>query len=238
MVNYKKNFLITSTGTGLGKTYVCCQIIKGMLEKKVNAMPLKPILSGYSKKLHFDSDSAKLLRSAGKNYDLNSVKEITPWLFKKPIAPTLAAKIENKKLSYKKLKRWCSEKVSHNNRNKKVTFIEGAGGLMVPIGQRNTFLNLAKELNLSIILVVGSYLGSVSHTLSILKNIEQANLKIVTLIINQVPEVINQPLNDTKELISNNSLQKIKVRKINKNSNFKNSNMKLIIKDIINYLKT
>ena len=65
-----------------------------------------------------------------KKVSISNIKKITPWLFKHPVAPTIAAKLE-KKISYQSLKSWCLLKKKSSN--SKFILFEGAGGIMVPI---------------------------------------------------------------------------------------------------------
>ena len=85
------------------------------------------------------NDSAKLLLASKKTVTMKNIKFITPWLFKSPVAPTIAAKKE-KKISYQKLKSWCLKRI--NSSISKFILFEGAGGVMVPIEKQKTFTDL------------------------------------------------------------------------------------------------
>ena len=221
MKNCKKVF-ITSTGTELGKTYVTKNLVEFCSRKKRKVMAIKPIISGFDHKKPKKSDSGILLKSLNIDVNLENVKSITPWVFNAPIAPTIAAKKENKKLSYNKIKNWIAKYLNENKFNYEYIFIEGAGGLLVPIGNKKTFLNLVSELNIPIILVVGSYLGSISHTLSLIRNIQQEKLNLINIIVNDgVKSNIN--IDQTIDLLEENLPNNIKIREIHKyTKNFQN----------------
>ena len=67
---------------------------------------------------------------------MTNIKEITPWLLKNPIAPSIAAIRENISLSYDKILQWCMEKIDNENT---INIFEGAGGLFVPIEKKKQF---------------------------------------------------------------------------------------------------
>ena len=215
MINTKIIF-ISSTGTELGKTFITENLIRLCMRKNKKVYAIKPVISGVDTRYLEKSDSGLILQALNRKVNFNNIKKISPWLFKAAIAPSLAAKKENKSLSYKKLKKWMIEFLKNNDKNYEYIFIEGAGGLMVPIGEKKTFLNLVAELKIPIILVVGSYLGSISHTLSLVENIKQKNIKLINITINQ-GNSSNICLQQTKKLLKDNMADKIKIREIYKN---------------------
>ena len=91
-------------------------------------------------------------------------------------------------------------------------------------------------LRIPVILVVGNYLGSVSHTLSVVKNIQFSKLNIINIIINQNNDC-DLDIDDTKKLIDTCLKNKIITRKIYKESNYQSKEIQLITKDILNYFQ-
>jgi dethiobiotin synthetase len=65
--------------------------------------------------------------------------------------------------------------------------IEGIGGIMVPLDERHTVLDLMVELDLPLILVAGSYVGTLSHTLSALDVLDRSDLKVAAVVVNETP---------------------------------------------------
>ena len=230
------SFFITSTGTNIGKTYCTIEIIKSLIKKKIEVNPFKPILSGFNSKKIEQSDSYKILRTIKKNIDIKDIKSMTPWLFNNAIAPSLAAEKENKNLEYNQVLNWCLDKINYKNNKNSINIIEGAGGILVPIEKEKTILDLIVDLRIPVILVVGNYLGSVSHTLSVVKNIQFSKLNIINIIINQNNDC-DLDIDDTKKLIDTNLTNKIITRKIYKESNYQSKEMQLITKDILNYFQ-
>jgi len=224
-----KNIFITSTGTNIGKTYCTVEILKEMLNRKVLFNAYKPILSGFDIYNIKDSDSYKILKTHNKKPEIDDIKEISPWLFEKPIAPSIAAKKENKSLKYNDVLEWCMKKSDNNI----INIFEGAGGLLVPIEKIKTLLDLMKDLNSKVVLVVGNYLGSISHTLSAIQNLEHANLQIINIIINENINNDDIDIKDTESLLRSSINKKIIIRKVNYGDKYKSISLKKITEDII-----
>ena len=225
-------FFVTSTGTEIGKTFVSTKIIDYFLQQSLRIEPLKPILSGFDKKNIKESDSGKLLISCKKKVSLSNISKMTPWLYENPIAPSLAAKYENKKLIYSDVQKWCKEK----KKNSKSDFLlfEGAGGLMVPIERKKNFLDLFKSLKIPVILVVGSYLGTISHTLSALENLCNYNIRVINIIFNEGVKK-NKNNDQNLELLKKSLKYKVLVRELSYNSVYHNKQIQKIAKDILRF---
>ena len=224
-----KNIFITSTGTNIGKTYCTVEILKEMLHRKVLFNAYKPILSGFNTFNIKDSDSYKILKTHNKEPKIEDIREISPWLFEKAIAPSIAAKKENKSLKYNDVLEWCLKKSDNNI----INIFEGAGGLLVPIEKIKTLLDLMQDLNSKVVLVVGNYLGSVSHTLSAIQNLQHANLQIINIIINENINNDYIDIKDTESLIRSSINKKIIIRKVNYGDKYKSISIKKITEDII-----
>ncbi|MBJ57910.1 MAG: dethiobiotin synthase [Rickettsiales bacterium] len=207
----KKIFFVTSTGTDLGKTYISKNLIRIFKKKKISINPYKPIVSGVNKKNLFQSDGALLLKELNLNISVKDIKQISPWIFKQPLAPTLAAKKEKKKIKYSTIIKWFKNELKLLKND--FALIEGVGGLMVPIGEKKTFIDFICKFNIPIILVIGNYLGTISHTLSLIKTIELANLHIINIVLNEGNEK-KIKINDTEFLLRENLEKKYKIRKI------------------------
>ena len=227
-----KCFFVTSTGTEIGKTFVSTKIIDYFLQHNIRIEPLKPILSGFDKKNIKESDSGKLLVSCKKKVSFSNIFKMTPWLYENPIAPSLAAKYENKKLIYSDVQKWCKEK----KKNSKSDFLlfEGAGGLMVPIERKKNFLDLFKSLKIPVILVVGSYLGTISHTLSALENLCNYNIRVINIIFNEGDKK-NKNNDQNLELLKKSLKYKVLVRELSNNSVYHNKQIQKIAKDILRF---
>ena len=117
--------------------------------------------------------------------------------------------------------------------NNIINIFEGAGGLLVPIEKIKTSLDLMKDLNSKVVLVVGNYLGSVSHTLSAIQNLQHANLQIINIIINKNINNNDVDIKDTESLLRSSINKKIIIRKVNYGDKYKSISLKKITEDII-----
>lgn len=170
------SYFVTSTGTGIGKTFVTAALAYHF---KIPAY--KPISCGG------DEDSLALMAATGQ-----TLEETTPWRYAAPFAPSMAAPKEGKRVNLDEVVDWCN--VRHG-------LVEAVGGIMVPLNERETVLDWMKALNWPLILVVGSYLGSISHTLTALEVLKIAKLDIAALIINESAEQ-NVGLHETREALA------------------------------------
>lgn len=181
-----KPIFITSTGTNIGKTYLSKLIIKKAqkLNLKVNA--IKPIISGFNMDNFDTTDTGIILNALGKNKNL--IEEVSPWRFKAPLSPNQAAHKENKEIEFKELIDFCLKNLNPINNNNDIVLIEGVGGTMVPINDKFTTLDLMIALDIPIILTIGSYLGSISHTLNAYEVLIYNSININSIVISESEE--------------------------------------------------
>ena len=181
-----KPIFITSTGTNIGKTYLTSLIIKKAqaLNFKVNA--IKPIISGFNIENFNTTDTGIISAALGK--DQSSIEEVSPWRFEAPLSPDQAAYKENKEIVFKELIDFCLKTLNPIKNINDIVLIEGVGGTMVPINNKYTTLDLMKALDIPVILIIGSYLGSISHTLNAYEVLIQNNININSIVINESEE--------------------------------------------------
>ncbi|MGH6853106.1 MAG: dethiobiotin synthase, partial [Methylocella sp.] len=154
---------ITGAGTGVGKTFVAAGLIRYFrgLGRPVNA--LKPLVSGFDPAEPSGSDPAILLDALGREVNPEELNRVSPWRLRAPLSPDMAARIENRALDFQAVVDFCRAAIAGNGG---ALLIEGIGGIMVPLDARHTVLNLMIALNQPLILVAGSYLGTLSHVLA------------------------------------------------------------------------
>ena len=181
-----KPIFITSTGTNIGKTYLTSLIIKKAqaLNFKVNA--IKPIISGFNIENFNTTDTGIISAALGK--DQSSIEEVSPWRFEAPLSPDQAAYKENKEIVFKELIDFCLKTLNPIKNINDIVLIEGVGGTMVPINNQYTTLDLMKALNIPVILIIGSYLGSISHTLNAYEVLIQNNINVNSIVVSESEE--------------------------------------------------
>ena len=177
----QKYAFITSTGTNIGKTFLTAMLIKRAItfNHKVNA--LKPIISGFNINDLNVTDTGIILDSL--KGSINDIDKISPWRFRDPLSPDMAAKNEEKTINFTDLVNFCINNI--NNKNYDLTLIEGVGGTMVPINEKYTIMDLIIALNIPVILTIGSYLGSISHTLNAYEILNKHNINVSSVVMMQ-----------------------------------------------------
>ncbi len=168
------SFFITATGTDAGKT-----LITGLLARQLSAHGhavtlRKPIASGCDDS---GGDGALLAAALGQHADKLTLDRICPWRLTAPLSPPIAAKREGMSLSFEAITTFC--RVPHAG----TLLIEGAGGVMSPLTENHTILDLATTLRFPVILACGTYLGAISHTLSALEVIRARGLKLAGIVL-------------------------------------------------------
>jgi dethiobiotin synthetase len=154
---------ITGTGTDVGKTFVAAGLIRYFRGLGQPVAALKPLVSGFDPAAPSGSDPAILLDALGREVKPEELKRVSPWRFRAPLSPDMAARAENSAIDLQAVVDFCRVAIA---RNDGALLIEGIGGIMVPLDARHTVLDLMSLLNLPLILVAGSYLGTLSHVLS------------------------------------------------------------------------
>ncbi len=191
-------FFVTGTGTDVGKTFVCCGVIRALRRRGKAVAAVKPLYSGYDPKKSEESDPAYLLRALGRPATLEEIARISPWRFEAAMAPDMAARKEGRDIQFDGVLDFCRRAV---NEHAGTLLLEGAGGIMVPIAGRDTFIDLIKELGTPAILVTGSYLGALSHTLTSMDVLAQHLVPVTAIVVSESKDS-GVPLADTVETIA------------------------------------
>ncbi|PGS55912.1 dethiobiotin synthase [Bacillus sp. AFS041924] len=181
-----KGYFVTGIDTNIGKTYVTTQMVSCLQRKGIDAIPYKPIQSGV---VNIDNrfigeDVAfykeKLTLSEDDHY-YNS------YTLKTPVSPHLASKLENVFIDEQVI----LEKYKQLEDKHDVVFVEGAGGVAVPIKENFGTIDLIKLLNLPVILVTTLRLGTINHTVLTTEYLMSHQINILGLLINNVPSTMN-----------------------------------------------
>ncbi|HEX5845879.1 MAG: dethiobiotin synthase [Rhodoplanes sp.] len=188
---------VTATGTEVGKTVVARGLIKAVRAQGRAVEALKPVVSGYDPREAAGSDPGLLLTALGEPITPDGIARISPFRFTAPVSPHLAARREGKKIDFNAVVELCRWRMQACPG---VLIIEGVGGIMAPLEDHRTVLDWMVAINQPIILVAGSYLGTLSHTFSAIDVLERRDLSIAALVVN---ETAGSPVsfNDTVESI-------------------------------------
>jgi len=189
---------ITATGTDVGKTFVAASLIGHFRQMGRVVEAIKPVVSGYDPAQSANSDPGMLLRALGLPVSAETIERIAPWRFRAPLSPDLAAQREGRSIDVEDVVTFCQSAVEQRQ---DLLLIEGVGGIMVPLDGERTILDVMMALKLPLILVTGSYLGTISHTLTALDSLYRRDMNVLAVI---VSETVNStvPLDDTVAAIA------------------------------------
>jgi dethiobiotin synthetase len=154
-------FFVTGTDTGVGKTLAAAALLRAAAARGLRTIGLKPVAAGAA--LHAGrrvNDDALLLQAAATV--VLPYEQVNPVLLERPMAPHLAAAEEGVRLEVAAIAAACREaaRAGHD-----LLLAEGAGGWLVPLGERETMADLAVALGWPVLLVVGMRLGCLNHAL-------------------------------------------------------------------------
>jgi dethiobiotin synthetase len=173
---------IAGAHTDVGKTHVACALIRAARRAGRSIDALKPVASGFDPAAWADSDPGRLLAALGLPLTPAQLDRITPWRFTAPLAPPMAAVLEGRKLPLQPLIDVCAARIAEAP---DLLVIEGVGGLMSPLADDATGLDLMMALQLPVLLVGGGYLGAMSHTLTALEVLRGRGQGVVAVILSQ-----------------------------------------------------
>jgi dethiobiotin synthetase len=177
-------FFVTATGTDIGKTFVASGLIRHWRAAGRQVDALKPVATGFDPASAAASDAGVLLTALGRPVMPAEIDRISPWRFAAPLSPDMAAKRENRSVDFDALVQFSQNAIAGNN---DVLLIEGIGGVMVPLDESHTVLDWMIALNIPLVLVTGSYLGSLSHTLTALDVLARRGLAVKAVVVNETP---------------------------------------------------
>nr|WP_298681758.1 dethiobiotin synthase [uncultured Dongia sp.] len=179
-------YFVTATGTDIGKTYVSAALLRHWRREQRAIAALKPIMSGFDPNDVPGSDAGQLLLAMDAPMDIQGLNLISPWRFQAPLSPDMAAAREGKSIPYDKLVDTCRAVAGMMPEDGRL-IIEGVGGVFVPLDDRHTVMDWMRDAAMPILLVAGSYLGTISHTLSALAAMQSRGLKPHAVILNESP---------------------------------------------------
>ncbi|HTX23031.1 MAG TPA: dethiobiotin synthase [Steroidobacteraceae bacterium] len=172
---------ITGTDTGVGKTRTAVSVTRALARKGLRVGVMKPIAAGgtLTPEGPRNADALALMAAANVAADYALVN---PYCLAAPIAPHIAATDERVSLDVARIARNFLEL----ERRADCVVVEGAGGWLVPISDRQTMADLAQALDLPVLLVVGLRLGCLNHALLTAQAIEAAGATLIGWIANHL----------------------------------------------------
>ena len=172
-MNVFRAWFITGTDTGIGKTFATCALIHAARAQGLTTLGMKPVASGaeiIDGRL-INEDAARLL--AAGSFD-PGMERLNPYCLRTPVSPHIAAREENIRIEPTRIRKAFDELAQRCE----CLFVEGAGGLLSPMGEEIDAPHIAHELDLPLILVVGMRLGCINHALLTAETIISRNLRL------------------------------------------------------------
>jgi dethiobiotin synthetase len=181
MAKNKLGIFVTGTDTDVGKTYITKALIKHFCSQGFQTVGMKPIAAGA------EIENGRLLNAdvkaivSASNVDA-PIDQINPYVFAPAIAPHIAAQQVGIEIAIEPI--MSAFKVLQQQAD--VIVVEGAGGFLVPINETLTMGDLAKALDVGVVLVVGVRLGCISHALLTVQSIEAKGLHLIGWVANRI----------------------------------------------------
>jgi dethiobiotin synthetase len=169
-----KNLFVTGTDTEVGKTRISVALIEKLKQHQLSVVGMKPVASGCEKTTVGlrNEDAVALQKHSNVQVDYELMN---PYAFEPAIAPHIAAEQEGVEIELSTI----TAQFEQLNQQAEVVVVEGAGGWLVPLNHQQTLADVAVELDLDVILVVGLRLGSINHALLTAKAIEQSGCELI-----------------------------------------------------------
>ena len=176
-----KTWFVTGTDTEVGKTAISCALLAAAAEAGLTTAAVKPVAAGCDENGQND-DALQLQSCMTATLDY---AQVNPVALDAAIAPHIAAEHEGKRIQASRLAGICRGVMMGPT---DFVLIEGAGGWRVPISPRETLADLAVQLQVGVILVVGMRLGCINHALLTAEAIRRDGLVLAGWVANQPAE--------------------------------------------------
>lgn len=178
----RRSYFITGTDTGVGKTLFSCALLHAAAQAGYRTVAIKPVAAGgVQTSAGLRNHDAVLLQAA--STEALSYDEVNPFCLDLPVAPHIAAERAGRRLKVERIAGFCHGVLM---RRANLTVIEGAGGWRVPLNDQETLADLAKQLKVPVILVVGLQLGCLNHALLTAEAIYHDGLELAGWVANSI----------------------------------------------------
>ena len=176
-----QGFFVTGTDTSVGKTCIAAALLHGFAASGLSCVGMKPVAAGcdWRDGVAYWGDVEQLIAASSVQAD---PAWVNPYRFEPPIAPHIAAAQAGVTIRLDKIVAACRALQAQAD----VVVVEGAGGWLVPLNAQHSIADLASQLGLPVILVVGMRLGCINHALLTARAIEDCGLKCAGWVANVI----------------------------------------------------
>ncbi len=176
---------VTGTDTGIGKTVVSCALAARARQLGLRVSAMKPIESGVVERRVSESglasDADRLRAACGSTLPMSVVR---PYVLEEPLAPMIAAARAGVQIDIAVL----DAALAQVEQDADVVLVEGAGGLLVPIDLRVSYLDLFARWQLPLLLVAGNKLGVLNHVLLTVRAAETAGVPVRAIVLTSLSD--------------------------------------------------
>lgn len=178
-----KGVFITGTGTEVGKTMVAAAVLRSARLAGIDAAPLKPVQTGASRGPAglIAPDVEFCLAAAGLDPSPDERAMMAPCLYEPACSPHLAARIEGRPVDEAAILAAARGLIERRD----ALIVEGAGGVMVPLSESRTMLDLMADLAMPVVVAALDSLGTINHTLLTLAALRAAKLDVLGVVFNR-----------------------------------------------------
>ncbi len=175
-----KTYFVTGTGTGIGKTYISALLAREAVRAGLRTAMMKPVQTGM--KDPFNGDLGEIRRKEPRVLDIPPGLAC-PYCLEYESSPHLAAEKENVEIQFSRI-RDCYDQIVKEYAPD-IVFLEGAGGICVPVSDKILTAELIQYLGFETIIVAPAGLGAINHTLLSLEYLRNRNIRVTGVILNQ-----------------------------------------------------
>ena len=183
-----KTFFVTGTDTGCGKTLIASGLLAVAKARGLSTAGIKPVAAGCEQTEQGLRNEDALALQSQTTLPL-SYEQINPVALEPAIAPHIAAADANRRLRADRLVGFCRGVLMQRP---DFAVIEGAGGWRVPLNERETLADVAKQLQTPVILVVGMRLGCINHAILTAEAVQRDGLALAGWVANPAGEEMNR----------------------------------------------
>lgn len=194
-MNLPKQFFIAGTDTDVGKTYVSLDLIRSLVKRGEKVGVMKPVSAGceWAQGEWQNADALALIEASNVQQPYS---EVNPYAYEQFVSPHIAAKLSGRDIDLDLI----FDTFQQIKGRSDSVLVEGAGGWLTPISERQSMADIAKKLDIPVILVVGIKLGCLNHAQLTARAIKEAGLSLAGWVANELDPNMSY-LNENIELI-------------------------------------
>jgi dethiobiotin synthetase len=186
-----RGVFVTGTDTGVGKSVVAAAVCAALAARGERVAAFKPAVSGLDEEpgeFGHDHELLASVASAGQ-----SPEDVAPWRFGPPVSPHHAAELAGELIEPTQL--------VERARVHELLVCEGVGGLLVPITPGYLVRDLAIDLELPVVVVARTGLGTINHTLLTVEAARAAGLSVAGVVMTPWPDEPTEMEHSNRETI-------------------------------------